>query len=275
MRKHFTLLIIIFISLQIIPQSKIEWFPSGLNIQSFTANFLEPKAGFSYLISESNIRLDIGTSADVLKIKDEGKISSLGVDLFTYTRLRSESNFKFPVETTDFYFGLNYAQKYFNDANEYGFRFRFAHISTHLVDGSYDIQSKIWRNGRLPFVYSRDFFELLPFYKKNGFRVYAGITYLFHTVPTNIGKGIYQFGFDKYFTNFPSSIITPFVAYDFKLSKLDKYIGNNIVSAGIKFGKYDKKGFRIELNYYSGKSVHGQLFDINENYFALGFNMDL
>jgi len=274
MCKFFSLLLI-FISFQTFPQSNIEWFPSGINIQPFTANFLEPKAGFSYLISESNIRLDIGTSADIIKIKSDNKISSFGVDLFTYTRLRSESNFKFPVETTDFYFGLNYAQRYFSEENQYGFRFRFAHISTHLVDGSFNQQSNLWRNGRTPFVYSREFFELIPFYKKNSFRVYLGVTYLFHTLPSNISKGIYQFGFDKYFTNFPADVFTPFIAYDFKLSKIDKYTGNNIISTGIKFGKYDEKGFRIELNYYSGKSVHGQLFDINENYFALGFNMDL
>ena len=274
MRKFFSLFIII-ISIQSFPQTESNWFPKGLNIQPFTANFLEPKAGFSYLLGERNIRLDIGTSADVLRFMEEGKISSFGVDLFTYTRLRSESNFKFPVETTDFYFGVNYAQRFINQKNEYGFRFRFAHISTHLVDGSFNQGSNLWRNGRIPIVYSREFFELIPFYKINGLRVYAGVTYLFHTLPAKISKGIYQIGFDNYFTSFPSKSFTPFVAYDFKLSKIDKFTGNNIISAGIKFGKYNAKGLRIELSYYSGKSVHGQLFDINENYFTFGFNMDL
>ena len=274
MRKSFALFLLI-ITIQICPQSIKEWFPKGLNIQPFTANFLEPKAGFSYLVGESNIRLDIGTSADVLRIKSEDKIISFGVDLFTYTRLRSENNFKFPVETTDFYFGVNYSQRYINVNNEYGFRFRFAHISTHLVDGSFDQNSNLWRNGRIPIVYSREFFELMPFYRINGFRAYAGITYLLHTLPANISKGIYQIGFDNYFTSFPSKVFTPFIAYDLKLLKLEKFTVNNIVTAGLKFGKFDEKGFRIEFSYYSGKSIHGQLFDINENYFALGFNMDL
>ncbi len=274
MRK-FIPLILIFFTVQSYSQSKTEWFPKGLNIQPFTANFLEPKAGFSYLLGKSNIRLDIGTSADVLRIKSQDKIISFGVDLFTYTRLRSEKNFKFPVETTDFYFGVNYAQRFIRGSNEYGFRFRFAHISTHLVDGSFDQNGNLWRNGRVPIVYSREFFELMPFYRINGFRVYAGVTYLFHTLPANISKGIYQIGLDNYFTSFPSKAFTPFIAYDFKLSKIDKFTGNNILSAGLKFGKYNEKGFRISVSYYSGKSVHGQLFDLNENYFTLGFNMDL
>jgi len=274
MRKSLALILLLF-TIQVYPQSKNEWFPKGLNIQPFTANFLEPKAGFSYLMGESKIRLDIGTSADILRIKSGDKISSFGVDLFTYTRLRSASNFKFPVETTDFYFGVNYAQKFINDKKEYGFRFRFAHISTHLVDGSFNQQSNLWRNGRNPIVYSREFFELIPFYRIKGFRAYAGITYLFHTIPANISKGIYQIGFDNYFTSFPSKVFTPFIAYDFKLSKIDEFTGNNIIAAGLKFGKYNEKGFSIAVSYYSGKSVHGQLFDINENYFTLGFNMDL
>jgi len=274
MRKIVLLILIVFLT-QSFSQSNKEWFPKGLNIRPFTANFLEPRAGFSYLLDKSNIRLDIGTSADVLRIADEGKIISFGVDLFTYTRLRSENNFKFPVETTDFYFGVNYAQRFIRKEKEYGFRFRFAHISTHLVDGSFNGQNGIWRNGRSPIIYSREFFELMPFYRINGFRTYAGITYLFHTLPANISKGIYQVGFDNYFTSFPSKTFTPFIAYDFKLSKIDKFTGNNIIMGGIKFGKFDEKGFSITLSYYSGKSVHGQLFNINENYFTLGFNMDL
>ncbi|MCH7826381.1 MAG: DUF1207 domain-containing protein [Bacteroidetes bacterium] len=274
MRK-FVLLILIIFTIQSYSQSNKEWFPKGLNIQPFTANFLEPKAGFNYLLGESNIRLDIGTSADILKIVDEDKIISYGVDLFTYTRLRSDDNFKFPVETIDFYFGVNYAQRFIKKEKEYGFRFRFAHISTHLVDGSFDQQTNTWRNGRVPIVYSREFFELMPFYRVNGFRAYVGLTYLFHTLPDKISKGIYQIGFDNYFTSFSANAFTPFVAYDFKLSKIDKFTGNNIFSTGLKFGKFDKKGFSITISYYSGKSVHGQLFDINENYFTFGFNMDL
>ncbi|MCH8170487.1 MAG: DUF1207 domain-containing protein [Bacteroidetes bacterium] len=274
MRK-FVLLILIIFTIQSYSQSNKEWFPKGLNIQPFTANFLEPKAGFNYLLGESNIRLDIGTSADILKIVDEDKIISYGVDLFTYTRLRSDDNFKFPVETIDFYFGVNYAQRFIKKEKEYGFRFRFAHISTHLVDGSFDQQTNTWRNGRVPIVYSREFFELMPFYRVNGFRAYVGLTYLFHTLPDKISKGIYQIGFDNYFTSFSANAFTPFVAYDFKLSKIDKFTGNNIFSAGLKFGKFDEKGFSITFSYYSGKSVHGQLFNINENYFTFGFNMDL
>jgi hypothetical protein len=82
--------------------------------------------------------------------------------------------------------------------------------------------------------------------------------------------------FDYYVPLLISDSISPFAAYDFKLAHLvNTYSGNNIFTAGVKFSKYNSKGFSILLSYYSGKSVYGEYFDMNENYASLGFNMDL
>ena len=118
-------------------QTTTEWFPSDLNIQSFTANFLEPRNGFMFALDDNQLRLNIGTSRDVVQVITGTENISLGVDFFTYTRLRGEDNFKFPVETIDYLFGLNAGYK-INDSNkEMGVRFRFSHISAHLVDCRY------------------------------------------------------------------------------------------------------------------------------------------
>ena len=276
MRKISLLMISILILLtNSYSQSKKEWFPSGLNVQPFAANFLEPRAGFFYLLCEKNIRLDIGTTSDIYKINYERSILTFGADLFTYTRLRSENSFKFPVEAIDYLFGINAAYKIKNRKTAYGFRFRFAHISAHLVDGSYDQANTSWRNGRNPLVYSREFFEIFPFYSIGSLRAYGGITYMFHVVPKEIGKGIYQVGFDYYYRNFPSKIFTPYIGYDFKLQKVGKYSGTNSITGGLKFGKWNKKGFTVSFSYISGTSVHGEYFDLNESYTTLGFSVEL
>lgn len=259
----------------IVAQDKSEWFPPSLNIQPFTANFLEPRAGFSYIPSRKEIELDIGTSSDIYHYINDSYILSFGADLFTYTRLRGESHFFFPVDVVDYLFGINAGYKVKKGDNEYGLRFRLSHISAHFVDGHYDGNLNQWRNGRKPQVYSREFIELFPFYKINTFRAYLGLTYIFHVTPKDIGKGIYQTGFDYYFNSLISKNISPYIAYDFKLNYIGKYFGNSIISAGIKFGRYDEKGFSISFNYFSGKSVHGEYFDIYEEYTALGINMDL
>lgn len=272
---RFLILALLLITSITFPQQITEWFPGNLNIQPFTANFLEAKAGALIALDENKIRLDVGVSKDLVLFKNPDHTFSIGTDLFTYTRLRSAENFKFPVETIDYLFGINMGFKRNICENEIGLRFRFSHISAHLVDGQYDEQNIEWRNGRNPFVFSKEFVELFPYYSLNTLRFYAGFTYILHIIPTGIKKGIYQVGFDYYALPLSTELFTPFVAYDFKLNGMDTYVGNNTITAGLKFGKWNKKGFSIHFTYIGGKSVHGEYYDLTENYANIGFNLDI
>ena len=276
MIKNLTIALIIVFSLNNYSQQTKEWFPVELNIQTFTANLLEARNGFMFAFGEDRLRLDVGTSRDILQLNSCEKTISLGADLFTFTRLRSNDNFKFPVETIDFFFGINAGFKKHIGKREYGLRFRLSHLSAHLVDGSYDVHSREWVNGRDPFTFSKEFIELFPYYRVSGIRIYIGLTYIFHVIPEIINKGIYQVGFDYYILKFGNGSITPFVAYDFKLNGFNNtYFGNNIAKLGVKFGSPLSRGFSILLSYISGKSIHGELFDLTENYLNIGFNLDL
>lgn len=275
MRLLIVLVLISYIKLNSLAQTTTDWFPADLNIQPFTAHFLEPKAGFQYLFDLEKVRIDIGTSHDIINWKDENNSFSFGADFFTYTRARSEDNFKFPVETVDYLFGVNGGYKYKTETSEWGARLRFSHISAHLVDGYYDSEMNNWIVGREPFVYSKEFFELIAYYKIYGFRVYGGITYNIHIVPDEIKKGIIHAGFDYYVTQIQTSLFTPFIAYDFILSGIDEYSGNNIISAGIKFGEPESRGFSILASYFSGKSVHGEFYYVSESYATIGINLDI
>ena len=274
-KKNILLFFIVFTTVSF-SQWQHELFASDLNIQPFTANFLEPKAGFLITTNENWLRLDISTSRDIINWHNDVETISIGADVFTFTRLRSTDNFKFPVETIDYLFGFNggYKKKICND-NEYGIRFRLSHISAHLVDGQYDAQSQKWRDGRDPFVFSKEIIELFPYFRIDTFRGYIGLTYIFHVIPDKIKKGNFQIGFDYFVTQFGNDFLTPFIAYDFKLAGNEEYIGNNIVSAGIKFGKWNQKGLSLYYTYISGKSIHGEYFDLNENYSSIGFNFEL
>lgn len=275
MRFILVIVLLTLIKINSFAQTTVEWFPADLNIQPFTAHFLEPKAGFQYLFDLEKVRIDIGTSHDIIHWKAEDESFSLGADFFTYTRARSENNFKFPVETVDYLFGVNGSYKIKNDDSEWGARLRFSHISAHLVDGYYDSESQSWLEGGEPFVYSREFFELIAYYKIYNIRVYGGVTYNIHIVPDEIKKGMIQIGFDYYANQIQTSFFAPFIAYDFKLTGIDEYSGNNIISAGIKFGQPESRGFSILASYFSGKSVHGEFYDLNENYAAIGINLDI
>lgn len=257
-------------------QEKMEYFPDDLTIQPFTANFLEPKLGFLFQLGEDDLRLDIGNSIDIFRNEiDKDGVFSFGADLFTYTKLRREENFHFPVDAVDYLFGLNFGYKKSIDAKrEWGARFRISHISAHLVDGKYDKKNMSWTDNQLPRVYSREFFELIPYYKYNDLRLYVGITYIYHIDPAELGKDVYQFGFDYFYKDF-SENIKPFAAYDLRIVNIDEYNTNHSLSLGLKFGKPEGKGFSIYLNYYNGKSIHGEYYEFDRDYTALGINLDL
>jgi hypothetical protein len=271
----YTVLLIIAYSLltSTYAQPNTTWFPSEINVQPFTANFIEPRAGFQFEMGGKRIRLDIGRSTDIVQFNNENSELSFGFDLFTYTRLRAESEFHFPVEAIDYLFGLNSGYKIMNENSEYGLRFRLSHISAHFVDGQYDYKINFWRDGRTATVYTREFIELFPYYRYEGLRFYTGLTYLIHRKPLDIGRGLFQSGFDYYYTGFEN--IYPFVAFDFKLQQINKWSGSNILTAGIKFGDYKSRGLTLAITYFSGKSVHGEYYNFNESYTTIGFNLDL
>ncbi len=268
------LLFIIYVTVN--AQNNYELFPSKLNIQPYTANFLEPKVGFLFQTGGNKIRLDIGNSLDVIHYNfEEGKTLSGGIDFFTFTYLYGEKDFHFPVDAVDYLFGINIGYKQVRNDDEYGFRFRFSHISAHFVDGHRDNINDKWKEDINPIVYSREFFEFLPFYKKYNTRVYLGLTYLYHVDPTSIEKEIYQCGFDYYAKNMISNVITPFMAYDLKLQKIGVFKANNAFSIGLKIGKPESKGLSIYYHYYKGKNIHGEYYFMDENFSSIGFNLDL
>lgn len=258
-------------------QNEIELFPGDLNIQPFTANILEPRLGSLFQLGGNELRLDIGSTADIVQISNGENITwSFGGDLFTYTLLRGETDFHFPVDAVDYLFGVNVGYKNkIDEEKEFGARLRISHISAHFVDGHFDGSSGYWRDGQIPRVYSREFFELMPYYKINNLRVYAGFTYLYHVDPSSIKKDNYQLGAEYFFDNVLGNNFTPYLAYDLKIIHLDKYTSNNSVNAGVKFGKKEGRGISLYFTYYSGKSIHGEYFDFNKEYSAIGINFDL
>jgi hypothetical protein len=256
-------------------QSKFDFFPNELNIQPFNANALEPKLGFLLQTGKNELRLDIGNTREIFHYKIKAnRTLSFGADLFTFTKLRGENEFHFPVDAIDYLFGINFGYKSVDEDYTYGLRFRLSHISAHFVDGHYDNPTTSWKEGRYPRVYSREFIEFFPFIQIDGFRSYLGFTHLLHVVPKSIGKQIYQMGMEYYFSNFNFLNITPFIAFDFKLFKIEKYEGSNTINGGIKFGKINGAGFSIMINYFNGKSIHGEYYDHNEKYTSIAFNLD-
>lgn len=272
MKKTFCFLLLMS-SLQLAQQ--IEFFPKELNVNPFVANVIEPKLGFMFKTKGNELRLDIGNTVDIASLRTSSGVISLGADFFTWTLLRKEANFHFPVDAVDYLFGFNFGFKKSVHDYSFGARLRISHISAHFVDGHYDKEKLIWRDGRTPRVYSREFIELMPFYQYKQLRMYAGFTYLFHVDPEVDHHDLYQLGFDYFRKDFLADDLSPFFAYDMKITGAIRSTPNHSFHAGIKLGKPFGKGLSLYYQYYSGWSIHGEYFDSREKYSGIGLNLDL
>jgi hypothetical protein len=240
---------------------------SNLIFNPLAANIYESRIGAVFTNSDKKLRLDIGGNYDFWQkqINEKVRIGS-GVDFFTYTRLRSEGRLKFPVETTDFYFGLNLSVKKEFQKFDLESRLRLGHISTHLSDGF----SKNSTFFKAPFVYSKEFFDLTVALRKGSFRPYIGAIINFSKQPKSLNLFVPQIGIEfdkKIYRN-----IHFLVAYDHKLNGYDNiYLGMNSITSGFEFRTAQNRGILLKVEYYAGQDYYGQFFNEHLEYFGFGF----
>lgn len=293
-KKDFVLLFfgLFFVHITASAKNPLEFFPreNYLNFRPLAANIFEPRMGFFFYDKSNKLRLDIGSSYDIKVWKKKFHTFAVGADMFTLTQLRSAGRMKFPVETTDFYFGVNGSYNAAEDQitwhhaealdehylkNEeplknFSVRFRLAHISSHLVDGM--ANDSIFT--RKPFVYSREFAELIAAYNFGDIRVYAGGTFVFSTIPKEVHKWIPQIGADCYL-QLPDSFYYDLVGgIDLRA---DGYDGKDklTISGMVGFNCFysNNSGILLSINFMNGKNFHGMFYKDNFKEISFGIQV--
>jgi Protein of unknown function (DUF1207) len=261
-----------------ITANQISFVPYGLLFKPLVANTYEPRDGILAEIGKNRLRLDIGNSIDLLQYRFAGDSSflTMGTDFFTYTLLRGEQNFHFPVDASDYFFGINFNYKKSFSTGIISSRLRISHISSHFVDGHYDNTVGAWKDSRPPVVYSREFFDgvvaLEPSSLNNDARVYVGATYLFHVDPKNLARFMADAGLEYHYKVW-TNVYTYFAYQATVLKILETSVRHNI-QVGEKIGEWEGRGLNLYASYFSGYSIHGEYFNVRDNYFALGFLVD-
>ncbi len=249
------------------------------------ADPLEPRIAILPRLDEKYLQLDIGTSADLFSLRNDG--FAFGIDFATFSLLAMEDSFKFPVDTIDYLFGISCSWIQPVDKNSLPFdevsaRLRIAHISAHFEDGHYDKTSGKWIGEEkspfgIPFTYSREFINLVLALSSDDSRVYLGYQYLFHTIPDEIGRHSFQAGIE---------LATPgntYLAADFKLlpewddkqAKTNGHRGTWNLQAGWRLAAVGLENVRIACGYSTGISRHGMYFYETESFGSLGLIVDL
>lgn len=259
-------------------ESRISLVPHGLLFRPLVANPFEPRVGLSTQIRSNRIMLDIGNSVDLLRLAldGDGSAVTLGTDFFAYTLLRGESNFHFPVDAADFLFGINFNYKGPSSHGPISGRLRISHVSAHFVDGHYDNATARWKDSRYPNVYSREFLDGVvacePTSLHNAVRAYLGAIYLFHVNPDNVGRLIGNAGVEIHGELLAHTNV--YLGYQAAAMKVAEFALRHNIQAGGKIGEWNGRGVNAYLSYFSGYALHGEYYDLKENYFALGFLVD-
>lgn len=248
---------------------------SPLNFRPLIANPYESRMGFIGQPSEDRLRMDIGATFDLFEISKNG---TFGIDMMTFTRLRSEGRFKFPVETTDYFFGVNSSFS-FNKSPLFGglfgnneeLRIRLAHISSHLIDG-YTANNEFITP---PFVFSKEFVEVI--YKVNSISTsncqeispYFGGSYLFSKIPHEIESFELISGIE--YRKSLTDNMSIEAGYNFTLKGFDNtYYGVNSGQAGIKYNFTNNRAIFVGVYLYDGLSMHGMFFNQKDSYIGIG-----
>lgn len=272
----------IFLLENLTSQSGYEFFPDDSIKHSFKAQEKAPRFGILYYPSNSNLKLDLGLPIEILKIdlKDEANII-IGIEASMRILSTNFKGMRFQIDALDGTLGgfITYSQIHLN--NQTQVRFRFNHISSHLLDGHWDHFTDYWIS-QTPLPYTQNYFELS--YIKNNFLRYGLIRYMgslsYCTLvrPPEIKRLIFNLSFEYYFNLISTELqgikITPLVSYNFEVNGNSNYKVNKSLLLGVKFGELLGKGIILYANYYSGNSPFYQYYNKSFHEAGLGFLID-
>lgn len=267
----------------------------------FSPLLADPKetriAVFNFLEGNA-LSLDIGSTTDLLRLRtaDSLRTVSFGADFGTFTLLTKRADFRFPVDAVDYLFGVNFGYRQSimlgNVPSTLSARLRFSHISAHFVDGHYDSDREEWFDDRRPFVYSREFLNLVLALEsaadlggiRLGGRAYLGAELLVHTIPEGFAAAAYQAGLELVLPRLGQLALAPYSAVDFKLTSLGDagtarltsaaFSGVTAVHFGVKIGELRERGVRLALTYQSGLETRGMYYDRRIALWTLGALID-
>ncbi len=278
--KQVILLLLLAIIEQIFAQpyfynrSKTTLFPEH---KLFVSNFSDPseaKIGTQFYLEDKNLQLNIGAAKDLVHHRIDFKNSlAFGTEFFSWTLLHRETQFRFPVITTDYFFGGYFVFYHSGRKIDWVNRIRLSHISAHLSDGSFDKNQNLWLNNQLPFTYSREFVQWTSLFIHKNLKLYFDAIYVFHSIPELKYNTITGAGSEFVLIGFPEIITKIFTGFDLKFQKLliNKFESNKNFSAGFIIGNEWKTHFRLAYQYYNGYKIHGQFYTskINQSFINL------
>lgn len=246
----------------------------------------EPRAGLRKEIGNPRMRLDIGTTFDVLSYTPAGDSASsfsIGTDLFTYALITSIQGLKLQVDAVDGYFSAHIVHRQRHGASSTYARLRVIHLSSHFIDGHFRLETETWLNGQLPRPYSRDAVELTAAYAWGdddaAVMLYAGFSQAWFVRPAAMRRFNTFQGVAAHTAEWIGPLwgrpVHVYIADHFLLAGVGTLEGTNVLEAGVKIGSWHGHGVRLFLSVHAGAEIFHQYYDSKRTDVGLGFALDV
>ena len=265
--------------------SSFEFLPGKLLFPPLIANYQEPRTGVRKEIGSSRLKLDIGTTLDLIEYRvstDGSQKIRMGIDLFTYALTTSAQGLRLQVDAVDGFFGGHLAFRTESDSTAFAIRLRIMHLSAHFVDGHLEASGIHWRDGREPIPFTRDFGELTGAFEWKTSNIiwmlYSGLSYATLVRPVEIQRIATIHGVELHTTQLAGPLFGKpfhlFVAYNLTLTGIPAYVGTNNIELGGKIGAWGGTGLRVYIDYYAGLDIFSQYYDVRRETWGIGIAFD-
>lgn len=264
---HFTL----YILLNSI-KAQTYLLPNENIFKPITSNYFESRIGLAYYPQTGYFKVDAGKSYDLILYKTFNSNFSFGAEFFMHALGLNIKEKRLPIDAADGYFGVNF--NYGDSIRNYKIRLRVLHNSAHFVDGHSERNITYQPKEN----YVNDFFDLtFQKFLSDNFYLFTLINYPIIIHPKELHKFNYSFGFEflnNLFDNFWNNENKFFIAYQFNLVPIPKYIGSNHFITGIRFGNNNSSKVKIYFTYYKGENLFKQYYGLKVSEYSFGFYIE-
>jgi hypothetical protein len=259
------------------------FLPGRLFFAPLVADPQEPRVGVTKDIGSSKLKLDIGSSLDLVGYAaGSGSEVRFGVDFFTYALTTSAEGLRLQVDAVDGFFGGHVTWGENGGGSGFRSRLRILHVSGHLIDGHWDRAAKQWRDNKDPIPYTRDFGELLGSFGWRGEAiaadVYTGAAYATLVRPDDLARWSSLHGGLLRTTGLIGPLFgrecALYAAVHIAVTGIPTYYATCSVESGVKLGSWDGTGIRLAATFSSGLEPYSQYYFVRRDRWGLALAFD-